>query len=140
MFSVWSTLKFCCFVKKLMHFQVTIILLISLLLYYPVKDFYLMYIKGFPPGPISLPLIGSLHLMSPSTPHLSVGKLYKRYGSIVSLRMGPFGRAVFVSDLQLIDEVQHQLFFFSTVYFSIYRISNNKSPLPNSSYPLPKDL
>ncbi|XP_001638569.2 steroid 17-alpha-hydroxylase/17,20 lyase [Nematostella vectensis] len=43
--------------------------------------------KGLPPGPLPLPLIGNLHLLS-SKPHLDLTRLGDIYGPIYTLNMG----------------------------------------------------
>ena len=77
-----------------------------LLLYHLLHDMYLMYQRHFPPGPLSLPLIGNLHLISPRLPHLSLQRLGTKYGKIFSLRMGHMGRVVFVQDIDHINQVR----------------------------------
>ncbi|XP_052268114.1 cytochrome P450 2C31-like isoform X2 [Dreissena polymorpha] len=76
-----------------------------LLLYHLLHDMYLMYQRHFPPGPLSLPLIGNLHLISPRLPHLSLQRLGTKYGKIFSLRMGHMGRVVFVQDIDHINQL-----------------------------------
>ncbi|KAJ0553466.1 putative 5-epiaristolochene 1,3-dihydroxylase [Helianthus annuus] len=43
--------------------------------------------KTLPPGPVPLPVIGSLHLLG-SLPHRSLHKLSQKYGPIMSVRLG----------------------------------------------------
>ncbi|KAK1416294.1 hypothetical protein QVD17_32083 [Tagetes erecta] len=43
--------------------------------------------KNLPPGPVPLPVIGSLHLLG-SLPHRSFHKLSQKYGPIMSIRLG----------------------------------------------------
>lgn len=43
--------------------------------------------KKLPPGPIPLPIIGSLHLLG-NLPHRALHKLSQKYGSIMSIRLG----------------------------------------------------
>ncbi|XP_055006933.1 cytochrome P450 2F2-like [Boleophthalmus pectinirostris] len=44
--------------------------------------------KGFPPGPIALPFLGSIHKMCSSNPLNDIEKLRKTYGNIYSLYLG----------------------------------------------------
>ncbi|KAI3817099.1 hypothetical protein L1987_10887 [Smallanthus sonchifolius] len=43
--------------------------------------------KNLPPGPVPLPVIGSIHLLG-SLPHRSLHKLSQKYGPIMSIRLG----------------------------------------------------
>ncbi|XP_053374686.1 steroid 17-alpha-hydroxylase/17,20 lyase-like [Mercenaria mercenaria] len=73
---------------------------------YPIlHDLYLIYIRGMPKGPLSLPVIGGVYCLNPKVPHLSLEKLGKQYGKIFSLRMGPMGRAVFLQDINLVNQM-----------------------------------
>lgn len=42
---------------------------------------------NLPPGPTGLPLIGSLHLLS-ALPHQNLAELAKKYGPLMSMRLG----------------------------------------------------
>ncbi|CAK8569786.1 unnamed protein product [Lathyrus sativus] len=44
--------------------------------------------SSIPPGPTPLPLLGNLHQIDSSSPHLSLWKLSKHYGPIMSLHFG----------------------------------------------------
>lgn len=51
---------------------------------------YLAYVttskpKNFPPGPISIPFIGNMHLLG-SKPHITARKLAKKYGNVFGLK------------------------------------------------------
>ncbi|KAK3589594.1 hypothetical protein CHS0354_043055 [Potamilus streckersoni] len=78
---------------------------LALCLYYSIHDLYLIYICKFPPGPLSLPLIGGLHYLDPKRPHHSIRDLGAKYGGIFSLRMGPLGRVIFINDYKIIKQV-----------------------------------
>jgi hypothetical protein len=74
-------------------------------LYNAIEDLYLIYVKKLPPGPLSLPVLGGLYLLNPKQPHLSLEKLYRKYGPIFSLRMGTMGRVIIIMDKDLLNEV-----------------------------------
>lgn len=76
-----------------------------LLFYNLIKDLFLFHIEKFPQGPLSLPIVGNVHLLNPKTPHFSLDKMVKKYGSIFSLRMGHIGRMVFLQDIHHINQV-----------------------------------
>ncbi|XP_063771215.1 cytochrome P450 2K6-like [Pseudophryne corroboree] len=44
--------------------------------------------KNFPPGPTTLPLIGSLHLIDKDKPHNTFIKLAEKYGPVFSVQLG----------------------------------------------------
>ncbi|CAN4120868.1 unnamed protein product [Withania somnifera] len=44
--------------------------------------------NNLPPGPIGLPFIGNLHQFDGVTPHIYFWKLSKKYGKIISLKLG----------------------------------------------------
>lgn len=79
--------------------------LVLLALYNAIEDLYLIYVKKLPPGPLSLPVLGGLYLLNPKQPHLSLEKLYRKYGPIFSLRMGTMGRVIIIMDKDLLNEV-----------------------------------
>ncbi|KAK6166016.1 hypothetical protein SNE40_022808 [Patella caerulea] len=58
-----------------------------------------------PPGPWSLPVIGSIHQIDPKQPHRSFKKLSLKYGGILSIRMGLRDRIVYITDLDLINKI-----------------------------------
>ena len=59
--------------------------------------------KKFPPGPRGFPLVGYLPFLG-KTPERTVDKLSKKYGKIMSVRMG-FEDAVFLNDFDSINKV-----------------------------------
>ena len=59
--------------------------------------------KGLPPGPPTLPIIGNLHLMPTSQPHLQFKKWADEYGSIYSLILGNSVLIVLSSDVAIKD-------------------------------------
>ncbi|KAL4801508.1 cytochrome P450 [Aspergillus unguis] len=54
---------------------------------------------GYPPGPPTLPILGNLHLMPTSKPHLQLQKWAKEYGPIYSLMLGTKTMVVLSSDI-----------------------------------------
>nr|XP_056701734.1 cytochrome P450 2K4-like [Euleptes europaea] len=63
-----------------------LVLTITLLL--KMGSFWNGNCQDFPPGPRPLPLIGSLHLLDLKRPHITMCKLSKQYGPVLSLQMG----------------------------------------------------
>ncbi|TVU38625.1 hypothetical protein EJB05_12009, partial [Eragrostis curvula] len=63
-------------------------------------------LRHLPPGPRSLPLIGSLHLLS-DQPHRSLASLAKTYGPLMSLRLGTVTTVV-VTSPELAREFLHK--------------------------------
>ncbi|XP_036376773.1 cytochrome P450 2J6-like [Megalops cyprinoides] len=63
--------------------------------------------KNFPPGPLSLPIVGDLLRIDPFKLHLQMAKFKDQYGDIFSLRLGR--RIVVLNGFKLIKEafVQH---------------------------------
>ncbi|KAJ5631511.1 cytochrome P450 oxidoreductase [Penicillium longicatenatum] len=58
---------------------------------------------GYPPGPPTVPLLGNLHLMPTSKPHLQLQKWAKEYGPIYSLILGTKTMIVLSSDTAVKD-------------------------------------
>ncbi|KAL8458000.1 hypothetical protein ACS0TY_035756 [Phlomoides rotata] len=48
----------------------------------------------YPPGPPGLPFIGNLHQFDTATPHIYLSQLSKKYGPLVSLKLGSVGLLV----------------------------------------------
>ncbi|XP_075057365.1 cytochrome P450 2K1-like [Mixophyes fleayi] len=44
--------------------------------------------KNFPPGPTPLPIIGNMHIINLSKPHITFIELAKKYGSVFSVHLG----------------------------------------------------
>ncbi|XP_066548420.1 cytochrome P450 2J2 [Amia ocellicauda] len=58
--------------------------------------------RNFPPGPVSLPLLGNLWGFDLEKPHLYVTQLAEKYGDVFSIRLG--SRVVFVNGYKLVKE------------------------------------
>ncbi|CAL8360296.1 unnamed protein product [Lota lota] len=59
--------------------------------------------KGFPPGPMALPVLGNLMNLSLSNPMKDFQRLAERYGSVYSLFIGP-NPAIILNGIQTIKE------------------------------------
>lgn len=89
-----------------MVFTVILVILVLCLLFYAVlEDLYLFKFKRLPPGPLSLPVIGGVHLLG-KEPYKNVLKMSDKYGDLFSLRLGMRERVVYVVD----PEIMKQLF------------------------------
>lgn len=68
--------------------------LLPLLVFFPLLLFLLLLSKptsqaeGLPQNPPRLPLIGNLHQLDSSAPHLPLWKLSKIHGPLMSLKLG----------------------------------------------------
>ncbi|XP_062223276.1 geraniol 8-hydroxylase-like [Phragmites australis] len=60
--------------------------------------------RRLPPGPLPLPLVGNLHQIERGSPHRSLARLAKRYGSLMSVRLGVV-HAVIVSSTDAAREI-----------------------------------
>lgn len=80
--------------------------MLCLLFYAVLEDFYLFKFKRLPPGPLSLPVIGGVHLLG-KEPYKNVLKMSDKYGDLFSLRLGMRERVVYVVD----PEIMKQVFF-----------------------------
>ncbi|XP_058072640.1 cytochrome P450 93A2-like [Magnolia sinica] len=68
----------------------TILFLISLVSTFLALNFFSKTrakTRHYPPGPLALPIIGHMHLFG-SSPHHALYNLAKRYGEIISIRLG----------------------------------------------------
>lgn len=98
--------KFYCIDLSLFLLQVLLsIIIIILIFFHPLQDLYRVHFCNFPEGPWSLPIIGGIHHLGIKWPHLAVQELVKKYGRVFSIRMGPVGRIVFISDYELVNKV-----------------------------------
>ncbi|EPS71897.1 geraniol 10-hydroxylase, partial [Genlisea aurea] len=62
--------------------------------------------QTLPPGPLSLPIIGSLHRMVFDQPHITLAKLAKTHGPLMFMRLGSLDTVV-VSSSEMAREVLH---------------------------------
>ncbi|XP_062613806.1 probable cytochrome P450 516B1 [Saccostrea cucullata] len=85
-------------------FVVVSLVLLFILFYALLDDLYLLKIKRLPPGPLSLPIIGGLHLLG-QEPYKSVENMAAKYGGILSLRIGVRERVVYVTDPDLAKQL-----------------------------------
>ncbi|XP_061183382.1 steroid 17-alpha-hydroxylase/17,20 lyase-like [Saccostrea echinata] len=85
-------------------FVVISFVLLFLLFCTLLDDLYLIKFKRLPPGPLSLPIIGGLHLLG-REPYKSVQNMAAKYGGILSLRLGMQERFVYVVDPELAKQL-----------------------------------
>ncbi|XP_057977211.1 cytochrome P450 71A1-like [Malania oleifera] len=77
------------------------------LLALPISLFFLLprhRSNGRPPGPPGLPLIGNLHQLTTSAPHIRLHRLSAKYGPLMSLTLGSVP-AVVISSARVAKEV-----------------------------------
>ncbi len=78
----------------------------AVLIFFVVFLFVYKYLfsspKNLPPGPRSLPIVGSLPFMSPD-PRVTLPKMAAKYGDVFTIYMGSF-RAVVLSNLDTIRD------------------------------------
>ncbi|XP_071102197.1 cytochrome P450 2J3-like [Haliotis cracherodii] len=86
---------------------VVVIIVFAFLLTF-LNDIYTIYIKGLPPGPWSLPIVGGLYMLSPRQPHISMEKFIQKYGKIFTVQFGFIGPTVFICDPDLPYKVYSQ--------------------------------
>ncbi|KAK3581603.1 hypothetical protein CHS0354_017462 [Potamilus streckersoni] len=60
--------------------------------------------RKFPPGPLSLPIIGHFYLFKSTLLHEQIYEWTKKYGPVVSVAVGPF-KFVMVNDIDTVQEV-----------------------------------
>lgn len=83
---------------------ITVIVTLLTLLYYTKKR------KNAPPGPIAYPIIGSLHLLDPVKPYITLTNLAKKYGPIYGIQMGSIYTVVISSDLLIREAFKSEQF------------------------------
>lgn len=73
--------------------------------------YYIKRRKNYPPGPwISYPIIGSLNLLDPVKPYITLTELGKKYGPIYGLQMGSVYTVVISSDAIIRDALKTDQF------------------------------
>ena len=59
---------------------------------------------NFPPGPIGLPILGYLPVVTEKNILVAIDKVHDTYGNIVSLNLGPTKRTVVIGDYDTLKE------------------------------------
>ncbi|VFQ58397.1 unnamed protein product [Cuscuta campestris] len=68
--------------------------------------------RNLPPGPLPLPVIGSLHLLG-DKPHISISRLSAKYGPVMNLKLGTVNTVVISSPAAAKEALQKQDSYFS---------------------------
>ena len=79
------------------------ILLILAILYW-WKNFAKLPCAKFPPGPMGLPLVGYLPIVTGDNILAALDDIHDKYGEVISVNMGPSPRLVVIGDLQALKE------------------------------------
>lgn len=85
---------------------ITLIVTILTLFYY----YYTRKRRNGPPGPWGYPIVGSLHLLDPVKPYITLTELARKYGPIYGLQMGSVYTVVISSDTMIREALKTEQF------------------------------
>ena len=81
-----------------------LLVLFVLLLLYWYKNYASAPCTNFPPGPLGLPIIGYLPIVTEKNILVALDKIHEIYGKIISVNLGPGKRAVVIGDYNILKE------------------------------------
>ena len=81
-----------------------IVLLTLLLFWYWWKNFASAPCKHFPPGPLGLPILGYLPIVTAKNLVEGLDKVHDKFGDVISVNMGPSKRIVVIGEYHSLKE------------------------------------
>ena len=81
-----------------------IVILILLLFWHWWKNFATAPCKNFPPGPMGLPIIGYLPIVTEENLLAALDKIHDKFGSVISVNMGPSKPVVVIGEYHSLKE------------------------------------
>lgn len=109
---------------------ITLIVSILVIVYYAKKR------KNYPPGPrISYPIVGSLHLLDPVKPYITLTELAKKHGPIYGLHMGSIYVVVISNDAIIREAFKSDQFIGRAPLYVTHGIMGGYGKLKISFYP-----
>ena len=81
-----------------------VVILILLLFWHWWKNFASAPCKNFPPGPMGLPIIGYLPIVTEENLLAALDKIHDKFGGVISVNMGPSKPAVVIGEYHSLKE------------------------------------
>jgi hypothetical protein len=81
-----------------------VILLLTFALFYWWKNYARFPCPNYPPGPMGLPLLGYLPIITEDNLLAGLDKAHDQYGEVISVNLGPGPRAVVIGDYDMLKE------------------------------------
>ena len=81
-----------------------VLVLILIIIFYWWKNVASAPCDNFPPGPMGLPVIGYLPVVTEKNILVALDKIHDDYGKIVSVNLGPSKRIVVIGDYDILKE------------------------------------
>lgn len=108
---------------------ITLIATLLALFYYTKK------LKNYPPGPrFSYPILGSLHLLDPVKPYITLTELAKKHGPIYGLQMGSVYAVVISNDAIIREAFKSEQFIGRAPLYVTHGIMGGYGKLQTSSF------